>query len=198
MTVWEDPSFDEISVKQPCGCHRRYSCGTVGLHWPRHVEGSHGTATLPHQILTQLQGVTRSLADVGQKTLGWSLLCYFPQSHCSLLVHTPLEAPAFRNSFCISKHDLHCAVWGSVCVHLDLAAGNSHQDRGRIKLRSELRACCTINLSCIFLCWVCHRALIHSLQISSSQKSCECFKHRPWCWKCVSGPGSPWLFSVWI
>lgn len=128
MTVWEDPSFDEISVKQPCGCQSRYSCGTVGLRWPWHAEGGHGTTNLPHQILTQLQGVTRSLTDVGQKTLGWSLLYFFPQSHCSLPVHTPLETLAFHNSFCISKHGLHCTVWGSVRVPLDPAAGYSHQD----------------------------------------------------------------------
>lgn len=168
MTVWEDPSFDEISVKQPCGCQSRYSCGPVGLRWPWHAEGGHGTANLPHQILTQLQGVARSLTDVGQKTLGWSLLYFFPQSHCSLPVHTPLETLAFRNSFCISKHDLHCAVWGSVRVHLDPAAGYSRQDQGRIKLPSELRDCCAINLTCIFLCQVWHCALVHSLQISSS------------------------------
>lgn len=157
MTVWEDPSFDEISVKQPGRCQSRYSCGTVGLHWTQHwraVTNGHPSTS---------QGVTRGLTDVGQKTLGWSLLYFFPQSHCSLPVHTPLETLAFHNIFfffCISKHDLCCTVWGSVPVP---AAGYSHQDQGRIKLWSESRDCCTMNLTCIFLCQVCNWVFVNFL-----------------------------------
>lgn len=75
------------------------------------------------------QGVTRTLTDVAQKTLGSSLLVFFP--HCSLPGHTPLETLALITFFCISKHDLQCIVWGSVPVP---AAGYSHQDQGRKKL----------------------------------------------------------------
>lgn len=106
--------------------------------WGRWARDSHSSTS---------HGVTRSLTNAGQKTLGWSLLCFLPQSHCSLPVHTPLNTLAFHYIFCISKHDLHCTVWGSVPVP---AAAYSHQDQGRIKLWSELRDCCTINLTWSF------------------------------------------------
>jgi len=70
--VKEETSFDEMSVKQPCGCQSRYLRGTTGLTCLAlsTAFGGQSWNSHPSTSNTQLQGVPESMADVGRKTLG--------------------------------------------------------------------------------------------------------------------------------
>lgn len=127
--------LNEILVKQLCWCQSRYLRAAAGLtclelsiefgklSWNGHPPTSN----------TRPQEVPRSMADVGQKTLVWCVLFFFPSQTALCQSRLPLKLLPFIGVFSIPKHGFWCTVWCSFPVHLDPVVGHSHQDQWQIK-----------------------------------------------------------------